>query len=144
MNFIILMTAFSILFLGELGDKTQLIVFNLSLEQEKSYKVGLGATLGFAIIVTISVFFGAIITRFIPIFLISIFSGSIFILIGILETRGLKGLYFERKIAENKKNTENSKENEGIIVSGEKSNRIMGGWESRGVGGEQRREREKI
>lgn len=125
MNFIILMTAFSILFLGELGDKTQLIVFNLSLEQEKSYKVGLGATLGFAIIVTISVFFGAIITRFIPIFLISIFSGSIFILIGILETRGLKGLYFERKIAENKKNTENSKENEGIIVSGEKSNKII-------------------
>ena len=94
-SFVFLIT-FGILFLGELGDKTQLIVFNLALEYEKFYKVGIGVTLGFALIVTIGVFFGAVITQFIPLFIISIFSGIIFIIIGILEARNLKELYLEK------------------------------------------------
>jgi len=97
MELYILFLTFGILFLGELGDKTQLIVFNLALEHEKSYKVGIGATLGFAVIVTLGVIFGAIITNFVPISLVSIISGIVFILIGILEARNLKELYLERK-----------------------------------------------
>jgi len=75
MDLFILLTVFGILFLGELGDKTQLIVFNISLEHEKKYKVGIGATLGFAAIVTLGVFFGTIITNYIPLNLISLISG---------------------------------------------------------------------
>ncbi|MFX1257728.1 MAG: TMEM165/GDT1 family protein [Promethearchaeota archaeon] len=97
MEWIILFLTFGILFLGELGDKTQLIVFNLALEHKKSYKVGIGATIGFGVIVTIGVFFGTLITSFIPIFIVTIISGIIFIIIGILETRNLKKLYQERK-----------------------------------------------
>ncbi|MFX1274194.1 MAG: TMEM165/GDT1 family protein [Promethearchaeota archaeon] len=104
MNLITLITTFGLLFLGELGDKTQLIVFNLSLEHEKSYKVGFGAMLGFAVIVTLGVFFGAVITRFVPISIISILSGIVFILIGILEARGLKRLYYERKLSKSDRN----------------------------------------
>ncbi len=96
MDLFILFLTFGILFLGELGDKTQLIVFNLALEYEKFYKVGIGVTIGFALIVTIGVVFGIIITRFIPLFIISLVSAIIFILIGILEARSLKKLYFER------------------------------------------------
>ncbi|MFW9819380.1 MAG: TMEM165/GDT1 family protein, partial [Candidatus Thorarchaeota archaeon] len=88
---------YGILFLGELGDKTQLIVFNLALEYKKFYKVGIGVTIGFVILVTIGVFFGTVITRFIPLFLISIASGIVFILIGLLEARNLKDLYLEHK-----------------------------------------------
>ncbi len=99
MDFIIFFLTFGILFLGELGDKTQLIVFNLALEYKKFYKVGLGVTFGFAIIVTIGVVFGIIITRFIPLSIISLVSALIFILIGILEARFLKKLYLERKIS---------------------------------------------
>ncbi len=94
---------YGILFLGELGDKTQLIVFNLALEYKKFYKVGIGVTFGFALIVTIGVFFGAVITQFIPLFIISIVSGIIFIIIGILEARNLKELYLEKY-----KNNDNS------------------------------------
>ncbi len=97
MDVVTLFFTYGILFLGELGDKTQLIVFNLALEYKKFYKVGIGVTIGFAILVTIGVFFGAVITQFIPIFIISIVSGIVFIVIGLLESRKLKELYLERK-----------------------------------------------
>ena len=97
MNWLIFFLTFGILFLGELGDKTQLIVFNLTLEHNKAYKVGIGATLGFAVIVTLGVFFGIIITTFIPLMIVAIISGIVFIIIGLLETRHLRKLYNERK-----------------------------------------------
>ncbi len=97
MEWVIFFLTFGILFLGELGDKTQLIVFNIALEHEKPYKVGIGATLGFAVIVTIGVFFGLIITNFIPLIIITVASGIVFIAIGIIEVRGLKQLYKEHK-----------------------------------------------
>ncbi|MFX0177341.1 MAG: TMEM165/GDT1 family protein [Candidatus Hodarchaeota archaeon] len=104
---VIFFTVYAILFVGELGDKTQLIVFNLALENKKSYKVGLGASLGFAVIVTIGIIFGTIITNLIPLSLISIISGLVFIVIGLLELRPLKKLYLERK--KSNENTDNDK-----------------------------------
>jgi len=97
MDIVTFLITYGILFLGELGDKTQLIVFNLALEYKKFYKVGIGVTIGFVILVTIGVFFGAVITRFIPLFLISIVSGIVFLLIGLLEALNLKNLYLEHK-----------------------------------------------
>ena len=125
MEWFIFFLTFGILFLGELGDKTQLIVFNISLEHKKKYKVGIGATLGFAAIVTLGVFFGMIITQFIPLFIITIISGIVFIIIGILESRDLKKLYKERlesKTDENHENKEkiqeeNTKDADNVIPS---------------------------
>ncbi|MBY8992527.1 MAG: TMEM165/GDT1 family protein [Candidatus Lokiarchaeota archaeon] len=97
MNFTTILIVYGILFVGELGDKTQLIVFNLALEHSKFYKVGIGVTLGFVFLVTIGVFFGTVITKFVPIFVISIISGAIFIVIGIIEAFNLKKAYLERK-----------------------------------------------
>ena len=98
MNIEVLLITFGLLFIGELGDKTQLIVFNLALDYKKFYKVGIGATVAFALLVTMGVFFGAVITNFIPLFIISIVSGLVFIIIGILETRDLKELYLNHKL----------------------------------------------
>ncbi len=97
MDIVTFLITYGILFLGELGDKTQLIVFNLALEYKKFYKVGIGVTIGFVLLVTIGVFFGTVITRIIPLFVISIVSGIVFLIIGILEARNLKSLYLERK-----------------------------------------------
>ena len=85
MDIVIILLTYGILFLSELGDKTQLIVFNLALEYKKFYKVGIGITIVFALLVTIGVFFGVVITQFVPLFIISLISGIIFIIIGILE-----------------------------------------------------------
>lgn len=118
MDISIIFLTFGIVFLGELGDKTQLIVFNLALEYEKSYKVGIGVTIGFALIVTIGVFFGAILTAIIPLNVISIISGIVFVIIGVLEARTLKKLYHEHK---NKKTAQYFKEPTPIIEKPEKS-----------------------
>jgi putative Ca2+/H+ antiporter (TMEM165/GDT1 family) len=94
----VLLITYGILFVGELGDKTQLIVFNLALEYKKFFKVGIGATLGFAVIVTIGILFGSLITEFIPLNIISLISGILFIVIGMFELRDIKSLYLnERK-----------------------------------------------
>lgn len=93
----IMLITYGILFLGELGDKTQLIVFNLALEYKKFYKVGIGATLGFAVIVTLGILFGSIITTIIPLDIISLISGLLFIAIGIYELRDIKTLYLNQK-----------------------------------------------
>lgn len=135
MDIIIIFITYGILFLGELGDKTQLIVFNLALEYKKFYKVGIGVTLGFALLVTIGVFFGVIITQFVPILIISIISGILFIIIGILEARNLKKLYLERNsedfnISNNEKkqdSIENRKELPSIL-SKFKSNPYIAGF----------------
>lgn len=53
MDIATILITYGILFLGELGDKTQLIVFNLALEYKKFYKVGIGVAFGFAFIGTL-------------------------------------------------------------------------------------------
>ena len=107
MDIATILIVYGILFLGELGDKTQLIVFNLALDYNKFYKVGIGVTLGFVVLVTIGVFFGTVITKFIPLFIISIVSGFVFIIIGIIEALNLKKVYLERKKSKNGINERN-------------------------------------
>jgi len=125
MEWFIVLFVFGILFLGELGDKTQLIVFNLSLEHKKPYKVGIGATVGFAVIITIGVFFGIVITKIVPLLIINIASGIIFIVIGILEARGLKELYNEKnQIKSNYTSEINEISKEGTLNS-ELSNKFL-------------------
>ncbi len=91
MDFVVFFTTFGILFLGELGDKTQLVVFNLALRFKESWKVGLGATLGFATIITVGVTIGVIIEDFVPLTIVSYISGVIFLLLGIWGIFGLRG-----------------------------------------------------
>ena len=99
MDIAVFLITYGILFIGELGDKTQLIVFNLALEHKKFYKVGIGATLGFAVIVTIGILFGSLITEYVPLGIISLISGLLFIAIGLFELRNIKSLYLnERKL----------------------------------------------
>ncbi|TES94956.1 MAG: TMEM165/GDT1 family protein [Promethearchaeota archaeon] len=104
MDIAVFLIAYGVLFIGELGDKTQLIVFNLALEYKKFYKVGIGATLGFAVIVTIGILFGSLITEFIPLGFISLISGLLFIAIGLFELRSIKSLYLnERRLKSDNK-----------------------------------------
>ncbi|MBD3255440.1 MAG: hypothetical protein GF383_10125 [Candidatus Lokiarchaeota archaeon] len=122
MEWLIIVAVFLIVFLGELGDKTQLIVFNLTLEYEKKYKVGIGATIGFAAIVTLGVFIGEVVVIFVPILLISLISGGIFLIIGFLELINAKKLYKEKQgVKQNEQIDERIELNRSIAVDNENS-----------------------
>ncbi|HDZ54335.1 MAG TPA: TMEM165/GDT1 family protein [Candidatus Nealsonbacteria bacterium] len=90
------------------------------LEHEKSYKIGIGATIGFAVIVSLGVFLGAVITKFIPISTIAIISGIIFMVLGIIEIPKIKKLYHEKSaklldnISEKDEGVEDSDLNESV------------------------------
>ena len=84
MNFKLLITTFGLVFLAELGDKTQLATFCLSADFGSSrISVFLGSAGALIISSLIAVFFGDAISRFIPPNYIKIGAGAFFILAGI-------------------------------------------------------------
>ncbi|MHA1793493.1 MAG: TMEM165/GDT1 family protein [Promethearchaeota archaeon] len=78
-------SAFAFIFIMELGDKTQLIIFTLSAKKLKPALLAAGAVAGFALIV----FFGGVIAKVLEQFMsldwLSLISGMIFILLGIFQ-----------------------------------------------------------
>lgn len=74
--------AFGLLFLTELGDKTQLIIISLALKDGSRGKLAIGATFGFLAIILVGGIFASLICHYIPLSLISQASGVIFILLG--------------------------------------------------------------
>ncbi|KKM83201.1 hypothetical protein LCGC14_1311820 [marine sediment metagenome] len=135
MDWNILLITFGILFLGELGDKTQLIVFNLTLEHEKSYKVGIGATLGFALIVSLGVIIGTFIAQLVDLSIITLLSGILFLVIGLFGLPKIKKYYHERqekkvnnKIIDNSSGKKDSNEILTSKLSKLKSNAYFAGF----------------
>lgn len=74
--------AFVVIFLAELGDKTQLITISFS-SKYPHVPVFLGVFLGMGMITILGVIVGTILFEFIPIFYVKILSGLIFIFFGI-------------------------------------------------------------
>ena len=81
MKWQVILLAFSTLFLAELGDKTQLAVFTLVTKCRAPLEVFLGSTLALAAVTLIGVFFGDLITRYVPPFYLKL--GAAFLFIGI-------------------------------------------------------------
>ncbi len=71
------------LFLAELGDKTQLAVFTLSTRSEKLVPVFLGASVALVLVTFIGVFLGKFVSNYIPIPILHTIAGVIFIIIGV-------------------------------------------------------------
>lgn len=84
MSLKVILTTFWAIFLAELGDKTQLAVLTLSAESKKPISVFLGAIIAFGIITLLGAFFGNVITKFVPEYIIEKIAAIAFIVIGIL------------------------------------------------------------
>lgn len=84
MNWKVLLTTFGLLFLAELGDKTQLAVISLTAKHKTPWAVFVGASLAMVTVTALGVIFGEVITRFIPGNILEKVSAGLFILIGIL------------------------------------------------------------
>jgi len=81
-------TTFGLLFLAELGDKTQLAVINMTCKHQKPLAIFLGATAALATVTLIGVLGGEAITRVVPAQLLGKISAILFIVLGILMLSG--------------------------------------------------------
>ena len=84
MDLKILLTTFGLIFLAELGDKTQLATFCFSADCDSRISVFLGSAGALVLSSLIAVVFGAGISRVIPANYIRIGAGLFFVIVGIL------------------------------------------------------------
>jgi len=76
--------AFGLIFLAELGDKTQLMALTMSAESGKPWQVFLGGALALAVLTFVACFLGAGIARLVPTEIIKKVAGVLFVVAGVL------------------------------------------------------------
>ncbi len=76
-------TAFGILFLAELGDKTQLAVFSLAAQHKAPGTVFVGASLALVVVTLLGAYLGGFISSIIPARYVHLGAGTLFILLGL-------------------------------------------------------------
>jgi len=87
-NLKVMLTTFALVFVAELGDKTQLTTMLLAAESRSPVAVFLGAALALAASALLGVVFGSAITRVVPMQYIRYGAGAFFILIGVFLVLG--------------------------------------------------------
>lgn len=80
----VLLSTFALLFVAELGDKTQLAVINMTAKHKMPIWVFLGATLALASVTAIGVLGGELLTRWIPEMVLRKIAAVLFVVMGVL------------------------------------------------------------
>jgi len=88
MDWRVMLTTFSVIFLAEMGDKTQLAAMTLAAEKKRPWAVFLGATLALAAVSAIGILVGSALGNYLPITWIKRIAGIAFIVIGLLVLVG--------------------------------------------------------
>ena len=84
MDWRVLLSTFGLLFVAELGDKTQLAVITMTCKYDQPWAVFVGATAALAAVTLIGVAGGQAVSRLVPAMLLRRVSSGAFILIGLL------------------------------------------------------------
>ncbi|MBW1889157.1 MAG: TMEM165/GDT1 family protein [Deltaproteobacteria bacterium] len=79
----IFMTTFGMVFLAELGDKTQLATFCLAADCDPKLSVFLGAAIALVLSTLIAVVFGSLLSKYLPEHYIKIAAGIFFVIVGV-------------------------------------------------------------
>lgn len=77
-------SAFVLVFLAELGDKTQLSTMLLASKSKSLWYTFIGSASALVLSSLLGVLAGSVINKYIPVFYIQLFSGIAFIIIGVL------------------------------------------------------------
>ncbi|RLB82177.1 MAG: hypothetical protein DRH24_08255 [Deltaproteobacteria bacterium] len=83
MDFKVMLTTFGMIFLAELGDKTQLATFAFAIENKSKLAVFLGSACALILSSLLAVVFGYAVSRLLPANYIQGGAGALFILIGL-------------------------------------------------------------
>ncbi len=88
MDLRVLLTTFGIIFLAEMGDKTQLAAMTMSAQTKKPWAVFLGASLALAAVSALGVIVGATLGNYVPLEWVKRIAAVAFIIIGVLMLLG--------------------------------------------------------
>src|SRR5207244_11748805 len=88
MDWRVLLTTFGVIFLAEMGDKTQIAAMTMAAEKKRPWAVFIGASLALAAVSAIGVIVGSALSQYLPLEWIKRVAGVAFIVIGILVLIG--------------------------------------------------------
>ncbi len=88
MDFRVLLTTFGIIFLAEMGDKTQLAAMTMSAQTKKPWAVFIGSSLALAAVSALGVVVGSVIGEYVPLEWVKRVAAVAFIIIGVLMLAG--------------------------------------------------------
>ncbi|MHA1229561.1 MAG: TMEM165/GDT1 family protein [Candidatus Helarchaeota archaeon] len=94
-NLYALIFTFGIIFISELGDKTQIMVITLAAKSNNPLKIGIGSSIGITLTVIIGVIIGFVFSIFINPFWVKIVGAIIFNLFGIISLLNLYKKYYK-------------------------------------------------
>jgi Ca2+/H+ antiporter, TMEM165/GDT1 family len=88
MDYRVLITTFGIIFLAEMGDKTQLAAMTMAAQTKRPWAVFVGASLALAAVSGLGVVLGSVIGEYVPLEWVKRAAAVAFIIIGILMLAG--------------------------------------------------------
>jgi putative Ca2+/H+ antiporter (TMEM165/GDT1 family) len=88
MDFRVLLTTFGIIFLAEMGDKTQLAAMTMAAQTKKPWAVFIGSSLALAAVSALGVVLGGVIGDYVPLDWVKRGAAVAFIVIGVLMLFG--------------------------------------------------------
>jgi len=88
MDFRVLLTTFGVIFLAEMGDKTQLAAMTMSAQTKKPWAVFIGASLALAAVSALGIIVGSVIGDYVPLEWVKRVAAIAFLVIGGLMLAG--------------------------------------------------------
>ena len=88
MDLRVLLTTFGVIFLAEMGDKTQLAAMTMAAQTKKPWAVFIGAAVALAAVSALGVLVGSVIGDYVPLIWVKRVAASAFIVIGGLMLMG--------------------------------------------------------
>jgi len=88
MDFKIFLTTFGVIFLAEMGDKTQLAAMTMAAQTKKPWAVFIGASVALAAVSALGILVGSVIGDYVPLDWVKRIAAVAFIVIGVLMLAG--------------------------------------------------------
>jgi Ca2+/H+ antiporter, TMEM165/GDT1 family len=88
MDWRVMLTTFGVIFLAEMGDKTQLAAMTMAAEKKRPWEIFIAASLALTAVSAIGVIVGSALGHYLPLEWIKRVAGAAFIVIGVLVLMG--------------------------------------------------------
>jgi len=88
MDWRVLLTTFGVIFLAEMGDKTQIAAMTMAAEKRRPWEVFIAASLALTLVSAIGVIVGSMLSHYLPLDWIKHVAGVAFLVIGVLMLSG--------------------------------------------------------